>query len=708
MLQKPSIPDDNVDPEQSPDETVVEASDPVDEPIDDTQVDETATKKKAKIPSAYDQERMRDVVEQTCHQYNELLKSYRGRMLRVYEAYSTYEEEKHADWATSFKVNKAHEIVEKILPRIVAKNPRWIVSPRMDNFYPDKPYMYKDPTTGQETQVEDPTSLRDDGRNPNFQQELTQKWAAWVKATDERFKQAEEFCAGIQDYLTYIFDEYDLGRQMRRWAKNMVIYGKGIAKIRYKYETVNLPQGRREDGSIEMTQAVRGEYPTIDVKSWSDVLWDPRYMNFRDMPAVVERVEGVRLGDLKRKKDQYFNLDKLTEIGKLAKSHGANMDEYKAQIQTISGIACPDIEGPLDKNSLTLTYYYGYFEEVEDEDEKIFEICMVGTEKALLFPIKIKEISRIPFEDIDAFEDPEVNQPVGFVEPIISLQDELNFKKNSASEYINNALNRMWLWSSQSGINPKDLVDRPNGIIQTIKSVTEAEANCKEVQMRSIDPAYFNEQSDFERQIQTASFTVDTSNQRSQQALTNTATGIRVAFFESNSVIDEVRKHWEQGIANLAYQLLLETFENMDENIALKKIGQQGFWEIHKELLRDAIIRYSIKVEANSSSFDDIDSRRENAIGFWNVCSGAKKEGVNVDLDEVFKEVILTFEKKDPTKYLKPKSIQQIVSEIMGSQAPAGGGGGGGQQPVPEAPGGAAELTQQVAQGDVVSAAGVK
>tara|TARA_R100001530_G_scaffold136331_2_gene116497 strand:+ start:1530 stop:1640 length:111 start_codon:yes stop_codon:yes gene_type:complete len=36
----------------------------------------------------------------------------------------------------------------------------------------------------------------------------------------------------------------------------------------------------------------------------------------------------------------------------------------------------------------------------------------------------------------------------------------------------------------------------------------------------------------------------------------------------------------------------------MEENIVIKKMGEKGFWEISRELLRDALRRYSIKVEA--------------------------------------------------------------------------------------------------------------
>ena len=67
-----------------------------------------------------------------------------------------------------------------------------------------------------------------------------------------------------------------------------------------------------------------------------------------------------------------------------------------------------------------------------------------------------------------------------------------------------------------------------------------------EIPMRTLTTDYFQEQNDFERQIQAVTFTVDTGNPNSQQALTNTATGARIKFFESNSVIDSKRKSFER------------------------------------------------------------------------------------------------------------------------------------------------------------------
>lgn len=653
----------------------------------------------AKTPSQEVQNRALSLIKDTLSDYKNLNTAYMERMLRIYESFSTYEEQRRAEWSTTFKVNKAHEVIEKVLPRIIAKNPRWVVSPRTDDFNPTK-------------------DLPMDDGTPEAQ-------LARAKEYQRRLEQAKEFSHGIQDYLSYIFEEYGLVNQTRLWAKNMLVYGKGRAKIKYKYETATILEDEEilPEPSVPETpqlpgqppqpvvskkkrkvEKVVGEYPTIDVKSWTDIYTDPRYLRVGDMPAYIENVNGVRLWDLKRNKDKYFNLDKLEEIAGLS-SFNTDNAEYKRRVQAIAGIQNLTIDTAVDKNALHLTVYYGYFQEDDDMEEKMYKICVVEN----MLVISYEEITQIPFEEIDCFEDTETNHSVGFVEPIVGLQDELNFKKNSSSEYINHALNRSWLWSANSGVDPRDLISKPNNIIVTSKNAQEAMANLIEIPHRELNSSFFQEQNDFERQIQSMTFTVDTSNAQSQQALTNTATGIRIKFFESNSVIDEVRKHFEHGLERLAYKLLQTTFENMEDNIVIKKLGDDGFWEINKELLRDAITRYTIRVEVNSSSYTDLESRREDAIALFNSALSASQAGVPVDLQEIWKDVAYTFEKKDLGRYIKPPKMQDIAAELSGG-AQGGQPQGGGQPLPPYPPQGlppAAELTEQVAAGGLTSAVAV-
>lgn len=602
-----------------------------------------------KIPSQENQDKAIRVVAEFFNNSKKLSSDYRERMLDVYDELSTFKQKKVTDWSTEFKVNKAYEVVNKILPRIVAKNPKWIVSLRTDEFSPEDRLL----------EAGSPEKMK-------------------------RKEELETMSLAVQDYLTYLFDNYSLGERARLWAKTMLGYGNAYAEVEYKYEV-----SRTKDSSGKVIETVSGEYPNINVKSWTDVYVDPRYVFLEDMPGYITIVNGVRLGALKKQK-RYFNLDKIEDIPDIGE-FSKDPESYKMRVFNIAGIQMAKDASPIDKNSLNLKVYCGYFEEEGSGDERMYKITTVDD----MFVIGYEEISHFPMEDIKAFEDTETHFATGFVEPILGLQKELNFKKNSASEYINNALNRSWIWSPNSGVDPRDLQSKPGNIIVTSKDAETALANMVELPMRPLTADYFNEQNDFERQIQGATFTVDTSNQQNQQALTNTATGIRVKFFESNSVIDEVRKHFEEGLERLAYKLLQCTFENVEDNIVFKKTGDEEYWEMNKEALRDAVNRYAIKVEVNSSSFDSVENRREDAIAMFNILLQAKQSGVNVDLEAGLKEILGTFEKKVPERFIAPPMIQ------MPPQMDATG------KPIPlpmQPQSTAASLTQEVAQGNITSA----
>ena len=550
-------------------------------------------------------------IQETFDNYKTLNAERRDELFDIYEEYRSFKQKKLADWSSTFKVNKAHEIVNKVLPRIIAKNPRWIVDIRTDEFRPEDKLL---------------------------------TWQDKVK----RMKQLEEMSLWVQDYLTYIFDRYNLKEPIRNWAKNMLIYGRSYAKIKFKYETARI---RETNGKI--VEKVVWEYPTIDAKSWTDIYTDPRYVLLEDCPAVIEVTTWVRLADLKRKKDKYINLDKIENLP-TESEFSWDEDWSKNKIYEITWIPLRDINGWVDKNTLTLRTFYGKYV-LEWEDEKLYKVTTVND----MIVIEFEEITAIPFEDIKAFDDTETGNAVWLVEPILSLQDELNFKKNSASEYVNQSLNRSYIWSPNSWINPADLISRPNNIIATTKDAVTAQNNLIEQPHRQLTNDYFAEQNDIERQIQAQSFTVDTSAQRSNQALTNTATWARIKFFESNSVIDELRKHFEEWLERLAYKLLEATFENMEDNIVIKKLWDEWFWEINKELLRDAFTRYSIKIEANSSSFDSIETKREDAIAMFNLLAQSGQMWVPVDFTEVTKDILSTFEKKSPDTYIKSDEVVQ-------------------------------------------------
>ena len=557
------------------------------------------------------------MVSNTFEQYQELLQPYHNRMLAIYKELNTFTYPKKADWSTTFKVNKMHEVSNKILPRIVSRNPKWLVS---------------------------------------FKPDLVNELENWADIS-----KLDMQSRAVQDLLSTIFSKYNLSESTRLWAKGMVNYGTSFAKVATKYtisrkklkvdeeETIIDENGVEQVVKIteKIEENVADEYVTIEPVSWSDIYYDPRYVMFQDMPAVVQVLSGVRLADIQKNKE-YINVDKLEDIAKLDKTSS----QYKEDVQNIMWMTISKVPD-VDKNNLSIKTYYWLFE-LKDWDERLYEIVVAND----LVCLCIKEITQIPFEQIRCFEDTETNLAVGFLEPIMGLQQELNYKKNAASEYINHALNRGWVWSPNSGINPKKLINKPNNIIPTNKSVIEAMNNLQELPHRSLEPSYFQEQNDFERQMQGLTFTIDTNNSQNQQWLTNTATGMRIKFYESNVVLDECRKHYEEWLERLGYKLLQQIAENMTKNITIKALDDDTFWDINKEAIVDALEKFEIKIEAGSSSYDTIENRRNDGIAKYNIWQQAMAAWVPVDLELLFKDVLGTFEGVNADKYIKKQAPQ--------------------------------------------------
>lgn len=134
------------------------------------------------------QQRATLYVRDSFSSYDELMKSKREDWLRIYKAVSTFREEKKADWQTQFKVNKAFEIENKVLPSIVARDPRWDVSLKTDEWDPVEALLSD----------EEKASL------------MTKR---------------SEFASWIQDYLYNVFASNGQTENSRLWAKMQIRYG---------------------------------------------------------------------------------------------------------------------------------------------------------------------------------------------------------------------------------------------------------------------------------------------------------------------------------------------------------------------------------------------------------------------------------------------------------------------------------------------------
>ena len=417
-------------------------------------------------------------IQDTFSNYETQSQQRRDRMTRIYKSVSTFDNQRLQPRETTFKVNKAHEIENRILPRIMSKQPKPIVSYCNDDY------------------------LSDPSININ---ELTD---------------------AVEDRLESIYEKQDMIESLRHRARAWVRYWMSFAKLSPKYRIKRTSENKEEIELDEMgneipqvTKRVKEEvyeqYTGIDIKSRTDIYFDPRYTRLEDMPSIIDITRNARLSYFTRNKSKFINIDKLIQCCVASKER--DFETYKNRIEVITGTQLVGNK-MIKPDTLDVKCYYWYYD-LSDKpsmvNEKLYEFRTV--DDVLL--VYAKEISTMPFEDFRVFEDTETFFATGFIEPILWMQDELNRKKNRASEYVNKMLKPDYLFSPLSWIDPRKVNQWHWNIILTPYSVTQAEANFKMMDRPELNSSYFQEQNDFERQIQAATFTINTNTPLTQQSL---------------------------------------------------------------------------------------------------------------------------------------------------------------------------------------------
>lgn len=121
-------------------------------------------------------------VKDTFDDYNMDLKNYHASRMEIYKEVNKTEEDSQNAWDTKFHVNKLAQTENKVTPKIMAKNPRFIVSYRTDVI------------------SEDDKSLP-----------LEQK--------QEKMKGMEKLPEAIQDYLNRLYEKQEMRKKIKLFAK---------------------------------------------------------------------------------------------------------------------------------------------------------------------------------------------------------------------------------------------------------------------------------------------------------------------------------------------------------------------------------------------------------------------------------------------------------------------------------------------------------
>jgi len=602
----------------------------------------------ATTPTQSTQEEALQLTSETFTFYKNQSEKHRKKMVKLFKGYNDYLEVVNTGQQTPFVVNLSAQVVEKGLPRVYAKNPNWIVTKNTSTF-----------------------NIKAFSK---AKKEIKEAMESGVEGLDKQLEELEiqegeferDMIEGVQSYLTYIFDQYDYKETLQLWAKSALLYGYAFIKTDYKHVI-----STEFDAKGKVIEKPAAEYPTIEVKSWSDMYVDARFQSLKEMPSIIERIEGVSLSELKRD-DKLFNLDKIEDLTNL--SNEITDDSYKDQIKAILGINIPDgtTITRMDKNNLDIKVYYGQFKGEGDDEEMLHKITMVND----VVVIGMEKILRYPFVAFKCFSNPEQFFGTGLSEKVQPYQDELTFKKQAFAESVNQSLYRSFYYDNGIGTPPANLRPRPGGMTK-VKSVARMDEHFREQEFKPLPNEYFSEQNDLERQAENAAFQINASSPQTQSALTDTLGGVRLQAEESNSVYKMIRDNFTDAMTDLGYLLILETRDNFTSNIAIKNTNSEEFWELNKEMLRDPEIRYAIDIEANSSSFEDLGRKRENAIALGNYMTQLFQLGVvgKEAVQETSKMILNTYERLNPDNFLglepeQPQGQQEQPAGQPGAIAP--------------------------------------
>jgi hypothetical protein len=138
-------------------------------------------------------------VKETFDSYAKDLKTYQENLMEIYKEINKTQETANNEWDTRFHVNKMREIENKVTPKIMAKNPRFIVSWRTDAW-----------EEGDETLAQD--------------------------KREEKIKSKRDLPMALQDYLTQMFEKQEMRKKFKLFAKSGVRYGIAWGKVCYKYD----------------------------------------------------------------------------------------------------------------------------------------------------------------------------------------------------------------------------------------------------------------------------------------------------------------------------------------------------------------------------------------------------------------------------------------------------------------------------------------
>lgn len=269
-------------------------------------------------------------------------------------------------------------------------------------------------------------------------------------------EQADEDHAKVmKSLIDYQWDIMDMNTIIPDAVKEMAIYGTCILKVSWKTVSKQVIRNEQADenlpeaGSIETKkEETLYDAPSVELVDLYDFYWDPNGTDIDTCKWVFHRSM--------RHKDHIKDLAKqgiYKNVNLVLQEDGFSItdDDQKSMRRATIGISLP----PDDSDMVELLEYW--------EDGKV---CTIANRKYVIREEEnpYRHGKKIFVRCVDQ-KVPHEFCGIGELEPIESLQYELNDRRNQRMDNVTLALNRMWAVQNGQGVDEDELVSDAGGVV---------------------------------------------------------------------------------------------------------------------------------------------------------------------------------------------------------------------------------------------------
>lgn len=526
--------------------------------------------------------------------------------LELYRNYRIFKSKNKKDWQSKLWIPKTFTVIEQIASRTTAHNPKFNLKALQSSAL----QMF---TTNNE-EIDEALAIQKEIEAGN--RDLTPIKSMPVPQT----MSSRDI---LEAYLLYVFTENQLKKKIRLWDKGRLIYGTYHIKLDTKIITTKKTTKRKtEEGEEEVEEEIfKNILPDINIVDVFDFLIHPDEESVDTALGVIHKRDKMCVDDLDE--ETYFNIDMIRE----GKSYNNDIPEETQKRQ----VTQDNVTQKINPNSFTAYEYWGTYKDKE------MIITTVDDKVLIRFEENEVEDSRgNPVRPFVAMHDqpvPGEYYAIGEAEPIMSLQEEINHLRNTRTDFNNSVLYPEWLVRKDSGINPFQLIHKPNNIIMASNL-----NDIQPLQKDTVPQSSYNEEESINRDIQDTTSTTNFAQPGATSAFTDTATGASMRQAEQNTRMQLKIEYLDDAVSELGRKILLYAAHYAEDSIEIP--SEDDFIKIYKDTFKKIAEGFNPVVVTGSMAADTPSERRNEAIARGNISLQYAKVGVPVDLTKEYLNIM--------------------------------------------------------------------